>query len=108
ARSLSHPTRSAETGPAILKLVTRRRLCYRRCGVVTSSANDSPTGARWFVAGVFGLWALFFVLAWLTPVLLDDWYQLTWHRHYEFGLASIWEYAHYNYFHFNPRVGDVL
>ncbi|MGE0395413.1 MAG: DUF6056 family protein [Kofleriaceae bacterium] len=61
-----------------------------------------------FFGAVGALWLLFFVQAWLTPVLLDDWYQLTWHRHHEFGLSSIWEYAHYNYFHFNPRLGDVL
>jgi uncharacterized protein DUF6056 len=41
-------------------------------------------------------------------VLLDDWYQLTWWRHHDFGLSAIWEYGHYNYFHFNPRVGDVF
>ncbi len=44
----------------------------------------------------------------MSPVLLDDWYQLTWHRHNELTLASVWEYARYNYFHFNPRIGDVL
>jgi len=43
-----------------------------------------------------------------TPILLDDWYQLTYWRHHDFGLAAIWEYGHYNYFHFNPRIGDVF
>jgi hypothetical protein len=61
-----------------------------------------------FLVAVGALWALFVVQAWLTPVLLDDWYQLTWHRHHEFGASSIWEYGHYNYFHFNPRLGDVF
>lgn len=61
-----------------------------------------------FAAAVFGLWAFFLVQAVNTPVLLDDWYQLTWHRHHALSFATIWEYAHYNYFHFNPRVGDVL
>ena len=55
-----------------------------------------------------GLWALFVVLAWLSPVLLDDWYQLAWHKTHAFGLSSIWTYAHYNYFHFNPRLGDTF
>jgi len=61
-----------------------------------------------FLAAVVGLWALFFVQAWNTPVLLDDWYQLTYWRTHDFGLSAIWEYGHYNYFHFNPRIGDVL
>ena len=61
-----------------------------------------------FFAAVAVMWAFFFVQAVHTPTLLDDWYQLTWHRHHAFGPGSIWEYGHYNYFHFNPRIGDVL
>jgi hypothetical protein len=63
---------------------------------------------RLFVASVGGLWLLFVVQAYLTPVVLDDWYQLTWHRHHAFGLSSILAYAHYNYFNYNPRIGDVF
>jgi len=54
------------------------------------------------------MWLFFFVQALHTPTLLDDWYQLTWHRHHPLALSSIWAYAHYNYFNFNPRIGDVL
>src|SRR5512142_2616179 len=61
-----------------------------------------------FIAAAVGMWLFLFVQALHTPTLLDDWYQLTWHRHHAFSLASIWEYGHYNYFHFNPRIGDVL
>ena len=61
-----------------------------------------------FGCAVAALWLLFAVQAWNTPVLLDDWYQLTWHRNHAFGLSSLWQYFHYNYFHFNPRIGDVL
>ncbi|HEU0036496.1 MAG TPA: DUF6056 family protein [Kofleriaceae bacterium] len=61
-----------------------------------------------FACAAVALWLLFLVQAFLTPVLLDDWYQLTYWRHHDFGLAAIWEYGHYNYFHFNPRIGDVL
>ncbi len=61
-----------------------------------------------FAGAVAALWLLFFVQAWNTPVLLDDWYQLTWHRQHVFGPSSLWQYFHYNYFHFNPRIGDVL
>jgi hypothetical protein len=53
-------------------------------------------------------WLFFFIQARHTPTLLDDWYQLTWHRHHPLSLSSIWEYGHYNYFNFNPRIGDVL
>jgi len=61
-----------------------------------------------FWLSIFGLWLLFLVQAWNTPVLLDDWYQLPYWRKHEFGLTAIWEYGHYNYFHFNPRIGDVF
>lgn len=61
-----------------------------------------------FTCGAAALWLLFLVQAWNTPVLLDDWYQLTWHRLHAFGPSSLWQYFHYNYFHFNPRIGDVL
>ena len=61
-----------------------------------------------FWAAAVAMWAFFAVQAVHTPVLLDDWYQLTWHRNHPFTLASIWAYGHYNYFHFNPRIGDVL
>lgn len=61
-----------------------------------------------FGCAVAALWVLFTVQAWNTPVVLDDWYQLTWHRNHPFGLASLWQYFHYNYFHFNPRIGDLL
>lgn len=61
-----------------------------------------------FWAGICGLWLFFFVQAWNTPVLLDDWYQLPHWRKHEFGLEAIWAYGHYNYFHFNPRIGDVF
>ena len=74
-----------------------------------SQADRAPRHERLaFWLSIFGLWLLFFVQAWNTPVLLDDWYQLTHWRKYEFGLEAIWAYGHYNYFHFNPRIGDVL
>lgn len=71
-------------------------------------ASEPRHAPRAFWAAVFGLWLLFFVQAWNTPVLLDDWYQLPYWRHHDFGLQAIWEYGHYNYFHFNPRIGDVF
>ena len=63
---------------------------------------------RAFVAAAVGLWSLFFVQAVNSPVLLDDWFQLRYWRDHDFGLAAIWTYAHHNYFHYNPRIGEVL
>src|ERR1044071_8257867 len=59
------------------------------------------------VAAIAALWALFFVQAWQTPRQLDDWLQLGWYRG-GFDLALIGEVARSNYFHDNPRTGDVL
>jgi hypothetical protein len=74
-----------------------------------SQADRAPRHERLaFWLGIFGLWVLFVVQAWNTPYLLDDWYQLTHWRKYDFGFEAIWAYAHYNYFNFNPRIGDVL
>jgi hypothetical protein len=66
------------------------------------------TNRRWFALGLAVLWALLFVQALQVPVLLDDWYQLTWYRHHDLSLSSVWDYYSYNYFHFNPRVGDAF
>lgn len=61
-----------------------------------------------FFAAVALMWGFFVLQAVHTPTLLDDWYMLTWHRHHDITPSSIWEYAHYNFFNFNPRIGDVL
>ena len=63
---------------------------------------------RAFVAAAFGLWLLFFVQAVLSPVLLDDWFQLRFWRDHELGLGALWSYAHHNYFHYNPRIGETF
>jgi hypothetical protein len=68
----------------------------------------SRTEHRTFVAAAFALWLLFFVQAVNTPVVLDDWFQLRYWRDHEFGLGSLWAYARHNYFHYNPRLGEVL
>ena len=69
---------------------------------------SSRTERLVFFAAVAFLYGFFFLQAVHTPTLLDDWYQLTWHRHHDLTPAEIWEYGHYNYFNFNPRIGDVL
>lgn len=61
-----------------------------------------------FAGSLIGLWLVFVIQAINTPVLLDDWYQLTYWRHHDFSLASLWEYGRYNYFNYNPRIGDVF
>ncbi len=66
------------------------------------------TPRRAFVAAAFGLWLLFVVQAINSPVLLDDWFQLRYWRDHDFGATAIWAYAHHNYFHYNPRIGEVF
>ncbi len=61
-----------------------------------------------FVAAAFGLWLLFLVQAVLSPVLLDDWFQLRYWRDHAFGPGALWAYAHHNYFHYNPRIGETF
>jgi Family of unknown function (DUF6056) len=61
-----------------------------------------------FLGAILGLYLLFLVQAWNTPTLLDDWYQLPYWRTHDFGVTAIWDQARYNYFNFNPRVGDVF
>ena len=50
---------------------------------------------------------MFFVQAVNTPFLLDDWFQLRYWRDHDFGLANLWAFAHHNYEHYNPRIGEV-
>jgi len=61
-----------------------------------------------FFAAAVGLWLLFFIQAVNTPVLLDDWFQLRYWRDHDFGPSSLWTYARFNYFNYNPRFGEVL
>src|SRR5688572_28190600 len=68
----------------------------------------APGERRVFIAAAFGLWLLFFVQAVNSPVLLDDWFQLRYWRDHDFGPSSIWAYGRHNYFHYNPRIGEVL
>ena len=60
------------------------------------------------VGAVVGLWVVFVVQAVNAPVLLDDWFQLRYWRDHEMTWRAVLEYAHFNYFHYNPRIGDVL
>jgi hypothetical protein len=61
-----------------------------------------------FAGATLALWLLFFVQALWSPILLDDWFQLRYWRDHEFGWSAIWTYAHHNYFHYNPRIGEVF
>src|SRR5258706_2740524 len=61
-----------------------------------------------FVAAVAGLWLVFFVQAVSSPILLDDWFQLRYWRDHAFTPSALWEYGRHNYFHYNPRIGEVL
>jgi hypothetical protein len=61
-----------------------------------------------FACAALALWLLYFVEALLSPVVLDDWFQLRYWRDHEFGPGELWTYARHNYFHFNPRIGEVF
>jgi hypothetical protein len=63
---------------------------------------------RWFVGAAAGLWILFVVQALCSPVLLDDWFPLRYWRDHPFGITELWAYARYDYFHYNPRIGEVF
>jgi Family of unknown function (DUF6056) len=65
-------------------------------------------GATWFWAVALGLWLVLAVMAYLTPIILDDWYQVGWLHHHGLTPSSVYAYAHYNYFHYNPRLGETL
>src|SRR5262249_24989620 len=60
-----------------------------------------------FVAAVLALWLVFFIQALNAPVLLDDWFQLRYWRDHAFTPREILAYGYHNYFHYNPRMGDV-
>jgi Family of unknown function (DUF6056) len=61
-----------------------------------------------FVAATAALWSVFFVQAWQATTLLDDWYQLGWYKGHALDAGLVWRVARYNYFHANPRIGDVF
>lgn len=61
-----------------------------------------------FVIGIVALWAFFVAMALLTPPQLDDWYELAWLRHHDFTAGSVLEFARYNYFNYNPRLGETF
>jgi hypothetical protein len=61
-----------------------------------------------FVAAAVALWFVFLVQAVNAPILLDDWFQLRYWRDHAMSPGAIWAYAYHNYFHYNPRLGDVL
>ncbi|MEO8552790.1 MAG: DUF6056 family protein, partial [Kofleriaceae bacterium] len=63
---------------------------------------------RWFAGAAAGLWLLFLVQALWTPVLLDDWFPLRYWRDHAFGISELWAYARHDYFHYNPRIGEVF
>ena len=57
-------------------------------GMLLRASTMSARGeARVFYGGIAVGWVLFVTLAYLSPVQLDDWYQLTWHRHHPFGCS---------------------
>jgi hypothetical protein len=63
---------------------------------------------RTFVAAALVLWLLFAIQAWQSSLLLDDWFELRYWRDHAFGPTALWQFARFNYFHYNPRIGEVF
>lgn len=47
-------------------------------------------------------------MAGITPVMLDDWYQVIWYKEHSFAVGDILAYAKYNFFNYNPRLGETF
>ena len=45
-------------------------------------------------------------MASLTPVILDDWYQVAYIQNHGLSPSSVWKYGFFNYFNYNPRIGE--
>ncbi|HUQ04215.1 MAG TPA: DUF6056 family protein [Kofleriaceae bacterium] len=61
-----------------------------------------------FWSGCALLWSYLALLAFLTPVLLDDWYQLAYIKKHGLSPGSVLDYGIWNYFNYNPRLGENL
>jgi hypothetical protein len=59
-----------------------------------------------FWTGNAVLWAFLALLAFLTPVLLDDWYQLAYIKKHGLSPGSVLDYGLWNYNNYNPRLGE--
>lgn len=68
--------------------------------------SPAPRERVIFWTGNALLWAYLAVLAWLTPVLLDDWYQLAYIKKHGLSPGSVLDYGLWNYFNYNPRLGE--
>jgi hypothetical protein len=62
----------------------------------------------WFAAGLGAAWLFLVYLAHLTPIRLDDWYEIAWNRRHPFTVGNVLEFARYNYFNYNPRPGETF
>jgi len=76
--------------------------------VVEDRVPPSPSrrDAAWFYGWCAFLWGLCCLMAYWTPIMLDDWYQVAYWQRHAFSFGAIWDYAHYNYFNYNPRLGE--
>ncbi|HTJ42335.1 MAG TPA: DUF6056 family protein [Kofleriaceae bacterium] len=61
-----------------------------------------------FLATCGAMWSFFAFICSYSPVLLDDWYQVVYWKQHPFTLGSIWHNGVYNYFHYNPRLGENI
>jgi len=78
-------------------------------GVEGPAATPPPARERRMFYGTCALlWAFFALIAYWTPLVLDDWYEAVWIKKHGFSLGSIWDYASYNYVNYNPRIGETF
>ena len=68
----------------------------------------SRAQSRTFVAAALALWLLFVIQVLQSSLLLDDWYELRFWRDHAFGPTALWQFWRFNYFHYNPRIGEVF
>lgn len=69
---------------------------------------SSPTrrDRLWFWGTCAAMWGFFVLICHWSPILLDDWYQVIYWQRHPFSLGALWDNGVYNYFHYNPRLGE--
>ncbi len=60
----------------------------------------------WFWGTCAAMWGFFVLICHWSPILLDDWYQVIYWQKHPFSLGALWDNGVYNYFHYNPRLGE--
>jgi hypothetical protein len=75
-------------------------------GVIEPSPTPRERLIFWGALGA--LWCFFLLIVHWSPVMLDDWYQVVYWQRHPFSWSAIWDNGVYNYFNYNPRLGENL